>query len=128
MHENFIYVSEFHHSSPSSAPLPHYFTKWICTFENEISREVITRGLSLAQTLLIPLLRQVSQSKTTGLTKYKGQFTQQFIISRDQIQLVRDDSYVYRAKKLSRNMQAQLTMTDSLAMRHSLFFSAAVAK
>lgn len=47
------------------------------------------------------------------------------LVSRVQIQLFRGDSYVYRAKKLTRNTQAQLPATDILAMRHSLFFSSA---
>lgn len=66
-----------------------------------------TSGLNLAQTLLTQLQGHVSQSKTIGLTKiYKavhtGFVTEQFLISRKQIQLVRADSYVYMAKKLSR--------------------------
>lgn len=86
-----------------------------------------TSGLNLAQTLLAQLQGHVSQSKTIGLTKiYKavhtGLVTEQFLISRKQIQLVRADSYVYMAKKAQQNIQAQLT--DILAMRHS-FFSAA---
>lgn len=84
-----------HYCPPSSASLPRCTNKRTLAFENEVFGEVTISGLCPVQTLLVQIFRQMNQSKTTGPTQGISYWV---LIRREQIQAVRTNSYIYRAK------------------------------
>lgn len=88
-------MRKHHYCPPSSASLPHRTNKRTQAFENEVFGEVTISGLCPVQTLLVQIFRQMNQSKTTGPTQGISYWV---LIRREQIQAVRTNSYIYRAK------------------------------